>query len=80
MSARDVVEVGARGAAGVGRALVRTVAGVRWYTATLLGDRDYARYVEHLARVHPGADPVSEREYWRVRHAEQDAHPGARCC
>ncbi|MBE7163317.1 MAG: putative selenoprotein, partial [Williamsia herbipolensis] len=23
---------------------------------------------------------MSEREYWRMRHAEADANPGARCC
>lgn len=64
----------------LGRALVRGAAAVRWYTTTLLGDRDYARYVEHHARAHPGTEPVSEREYWRARHAEQDARPAARCC
>jgi len=69
-----------RGAVGLGRGIVRAGAAVRWYTTTLLGDRDYARYVAHLARAHPGAAPVTEREYWRARHAEQDAHPSARCC
>lgn len=62
------------------RSVVQAARGVRWYTATLLGDHDYARYVAHVARVHPGTDPGSEAAYWRARHAEQDAHPGARCC
>ena len=62
------------------QALVRTGRSVRWYAAALLGDHDYARYVAHVQRVHPGTEPGSEAEYWRARHAEQDAHPGARCC
>ncbi|WP_343048281.1 YbdD/YjiX family protein [Cellulomonas humilata] len=66
--------------AGLTQALMRAGHAVRWYTTALLGDRDYDRYVAHLARVHPGTAPVSERAYWRERHAEQDAHPGARCC
>ncbi|AEE44527.1 YbdD/YjiX family protein [Cellulomonas fimi] len=61
-------------------AVVRAGRAVRWYTTTLLGDHDYARYVAHVARTHPGSEPVSEAAYWRARHAEQDASPGARCC
>ncbi|WP_456787309.1 YbdD/YjiX family protein [Cellulomonas sp. P5_C5] len=60
--------------------ILRAGRAVRWYTAALLGEQDYARYVAHVARVHPGTDPGSEAAYWRARHAEQDAHPGARCC
>lgn len=63
---------------GAARAVVRAGAGVRWYVTTLLGDHDYARYVEHLARTHPLAVPESEREYWRSRHA--DGAVQARCC
>jgi uncharacterized short protein YbdD (DUF466 family) len=47
---------------------------------SVLGDTAYARYVEHLRRTHPGEPVPTEREYWRQRYAEQDAHPGARCC
>ena len=65
---------------GCGRAAASGTRAVSWYVTTLLGDRDYARYVEHLARAHPGRPAVSEREYWRSRFAEQDARPGARCC
>ncbi|MGY4644890.1 YbdD/YjiX family protein [Cellulomonas sp. URHB0016] len=77
-----------RGGAGRGRALARRLArpparagrAVHWYVTALLGDQDYARYVAHVERLHPGSTPVSEATYWRERHAEQDAHPGARCC
>lgn len=54
--------------------------GVRWYVGGVMGDTDYARYVAHVRRHHPGAAVPSEREYWRARYAEQDANPGARCC
>ncbi|HEY5516574.1 MAG TPA: YbdD/YjiX family protein [Pengzhenrongella sp.] len=67
---------------GVARAVVRVVRrvglGVRWYVTTLLGDHDYVRYVEHLARVHPGAEPESVRDYWCSRHAVAEVQ--ARCC
>ncbi|WP_221776664.1 YbdD/YjiX family protein [Rhodococcus aetherivorans] len=45
-----------------------------------MGDHDYARYVAHLERLHPGAEIPTEREYWRTRYAAADANPGARCC
>ena len=53
---------------------------VRWWTGSLMGDHDYARYVEHLRRAHPDAEVPSEREYWKARHAAADANPGVRCC
>ncbi len=48
--------------------------------AHLMGDNHYQRYVDHRARTHPGEPAMSEREYWRQRHAATDANPGARCC
>ncbi|MGB3770027.1 MAG: YbdD/YjiX family protein [Rhodococcus sp. (in: high G+C Gram-positive bacteria)] len=51
-----------------------------WWITSVMGDHDYERYVDHLARTHPGEPVPSEREYWRSRHAEADANPGARCC
>ncbi|RQP12391.1 MAG: putative selenoprotein [Microbacteriaceae bacterium] len=33
-----------------------------------------------MLRVHPGEDPLDEREFWRQRYAEQDADRGSRCC
>ena len=53
---------------------------VLWWLRSLMGDHDYRRYVEHLARHHPNTPPVTEREYWRQRHAAADTNPGARCC
>nr|ABP46792.1 conserved hypothetical protein [Mycolicibacterium gilvum PYR-GCK] len=45
-----------------------------------MGDNDYRRYLDHHARTHAGQVPMTEREYWRRRHAQADAEPGARCC
>ncbi|AHD22595.1 hypothetical protein Y013_19165 [Rhodococcus pyridinivorans SB3094] len=45
-----------------------------------MGDHDYARYVELHRRQHPDRPPLSERDYWRERHAAADANPGSRCC
>jgi uncharacterized short protein YbdD (DUF466 family) len=53
---------------------------IRWYCGTLMGDAHYARYVEHRRRMHPGEPVLTEREYWKMRHAAADANPGARCC
>lgn len=53
---------------------------IGWYWSSLMGDNHYRRYVQHHRRTHPGEQVLSEREYWRVRHAAADANPGARCC
>ncbi|MEH3142650.1 MAG: YbdD/YjiX family protein [Mycobacterium kyogaense] len=53
---------------------------ISWYWQSLMGDNHYQRYVEHRARLHAGEAVMSEREYWRHRHAAADADPGARCC
>jgi len=67
-----------RAVARAGQVVERAGRGVRWYVTTLLGDHDYARYVEHLASLHPDTEPESEREYWRSRHDGAEAQ--ARCC
>nr|WP_137146994.1 YbdD/YjiX family protein [Mycolicibacterium sp. CR10] len=51
-----------------------------WYWKSLMGDNHYQRYLEHRARTHAGEEVLSEREYWRRRHAAADSDPGARCC
>ncbi len=45
-----------------------------------MGDDLYERYLAHRARVHPGETVLTERQYWRMRHASAEANPGARCC
>jgi len=51
-----------------------------WYSATLMGDNHYRRYVEHRSQTHPGEPVMSEREYWRMRYDTIESSPGARCC
>lgn len=60
--------------------VVRAGRGIRWYMTTLMGDRAYDTYVTHLAAHHPAAQPLSERQFWREKMADQDRNPGARCC
>ena len=50
------------------------------YVGAVMGDHDYARYLEHHAAHHPGDAPCSEREYWRRRHAARDRDPRGACC
>ncbi|MCS3428780.1 uncharacterized short protein YbdD (DUF466 family) [Mycolicibacterium mucogenicum 261Sha1.1M5] len=50
------------------------------YLHELTGEGAYAAYVAHAGRAHPGAEVLSEREFWRERYADEDANPGSRCC
>ena len=53
---------------------------IRWYIGALMGDTDYRRYVAYRQRTHAGEPVLTEAEYWRMRYAEADNNPGARCC
>ena len=53
---------------------------IRWYCSALMGDSHYQRYLEHRCRAHPGEPVVSERQYWKLRHAAAESSPGMRCC
>jgi uncharacterized short protein YbdD (DUF466 family) len=62
-------------------ASARSVAGtLLWYLREVTGENDYARYVEHEQRHHPGAAVLSRREFERRRMDERDERPGQRCC
>ncbi|WP_309615547.1 YbdD/YjiX family protein [Salinibacterium sp.] len=60
--------------------MTRRARSVSWYITSLMGDRAYDTYVDHLAARHPGIAPVDERAFWVARYREQEANPGARCC
>jgi uncharacterized short protein YbdD (DUF466 family) len=45
-----------------------------------MGDNHYERYVEHRRMAHPDEPVISEREYWRRRHAATESNPNPRCC
>jgi uncharacterized short protein YbdD (DUF466 family) len=51
-----------------------------WYSASLMGDNHYRRYVDLCNRTHPGEAVMSERDYWRMRHAATEENPQSRCC
>ncbi|WP_405374855.1 MULTISPECIES: YbdD/YjiX family protein [unclassified Microbacterium] len=63
-----------------GALVVRALRGIRWYMTNLMGDSAYATYVAHQRRVHPDEEPITERQFWRQKMADQDRNPGARCC
>ncbi|MFE6233970.1 YbdD/YjiX family protein [Cellulosimicrobium sp. NPDC057862] len=78
---RATVVAGPRGrTSAVARRVRDGVAAVRWYVRQVMGDDAYATYAAHQRAVHPGGVVMTEREFWRMRHAEQDANPGSRCC
>jgi uncharacterized short protein YbdD (DUF466 family) len=54
--------------------------GITWWVRSVMGDDAYPRYIQHLARHHPGSPIPTEGQYWRDRYADMDANPGARCC
>jgi uncharacterized short protein YbdD (DUF466 family) len=64
----------------IARGALDAARGVAGYFNAVLGGRDYARYVEHLRRTHPGYPVPTEREYWRARYAAADRNPATRCC
>jgi uncharacterized short protein YbdD (DUF466 family) len=43
------------------------------------GDDAYERYLEHAARFHPGEEPMSRAEHFRIRQ-EQKWSRVSRCC
>nr|WP_082957656.1 YbdD/YjiX family protein [Mycobacterium sp. E802] len=62
------------------RSARRVARHIGWYCSTLMGDNHYRRYVAHRKRTHPGEPVLTERDYWKMRHRNTEADPGARCC
>jgi uncharacterized short protein YbdD (DUF466 family) len=46
----------------------------------IVGAPDYEAYLEHVARRHPGAVPLSREAYARDALARRYDRPGSRCC
>jgi len=59
---------------------MRPLEAFRWWFTSVMGDRDYRNYVDHLRRRHPDAPVPTERDFWRQRYADAAANPRARCC
>ena len=53
---------------------------VRWYVNGVLGEDAYDRYVTHLGRQHPDAQPPTRRDFERDRAERLARTPGSRCC
>jgi uncharacterized short protein YbdD (DUF466 family) len=51
-----------------------------WFLRGVLGEDAYQHYLEHHARTHPHAEPMSERQFWKDRMDWQDRNPQGRCC
>lgn len=53
---------------------------VLWYVREVVGENDYARYVDHLRRTHPERRPVPRRQFERDKMDRLAADPRTRCC
>jgi uncharacterized short protein YbdD (DUF466 family) len=47
---------------------------------TIIGVPDYERYVKHVCEHHPGATPLTRKEFERDRMSAKYTRPGSRCC
>lgn len=69
-----------RAGSDIWRTARKGAAALAWYWGSLMGDNHYVRYVAHRQRTHPGDPVLTEREYWKMRHAATEASPNSRCC
>ena len=46
----------------------------------IIGVPDYENYVRHVCERHPGATPMSKREFERDYLVRKYQRPGSRCC
>jgi uncharacterized short protein YbdD (DUF466 family) len=46
----------------------------------VIGAPDYAAYLTHVRRVHPGAVPMSREAFARDALSRRYDRPGSRCC
>ncbi|OPX09434.1 YbdD/YjiX family protein [Gordonia sp. i37] len=53
---------------------------VAWYVGSVMGDRDYQRYLQHHSAHGDPTPPMSERDYWRHRWDHVENNPQGRCC
>jgi len=75
--ARDVVRAAARR---TGRRTSRWARTAAQALSTVLGAPDYARYVTHMQRAHPGQPTLTHEEFYRQQAARRYERPGSRCC
>lgn len=79
-------DTGAAGARGAGtEADVRARVGaflreVRRFARGIMGSDAYDKYLTHHRVTGCTHAPLSEREFWREKYAEEDRNPQGRCC
>jgi hypothetical protein len=59
-------------------ALLRAGRGLRWYVRQATGEAKWDEYLA-LCREH-GAEPMSRRQFERLRADHRETHPESRCC
>lgn len=74
------VPPGLRRAGAALRRALRAFRWVGWYVKEFVGENDYQHYLAHLRRHHPGAEPMSRREFERAKMDRLEADPKSRCC
>lgn len=62
--------------ASVSQALRRVAAVIR----RVVGVPDYDGYLAHVRECHPGAEPMSRRQFEESRLHDKYSRPGQRCC
>ena len=58
--------------------LARAWRGVRWYVREFTGEARWDDYLRHCAE--QGHEPMSRREFERLRSEAAEANPVGRCC
>lgn len=53
---------------------------MRRFARGILGSDAYDKYLAHHRVSGCQAPPMTEREFWRHKYAEQDRSPEGRCC
>ena len=62
------------------RPVAELLARVAWVVRRVIGAPDYAAYLSHLARCHPGVTPLSRDDFARDVLARRYGGTGSRCC
>jgi uncharacterized short protein YbdD (DUF466 family) len=62
------------------RRAAELLARAAWAIRRVIGAPDYAAYVAHVRRVHPGTTPLTQTAFVRDMLARRHERPGSRCC
>lgn len=54
--------------------------GARRFVRGILGSDAYDKYLTHHRVTGCAHEPMSEREFWRAKYADEDRNPRGRCC